>query len=118
MKKKHLHGKLSLKVKDLSALDGTAQRNLKGGDTDVQASCPECYSMAYCTDVFQTACCATNYKTCTQVGDTVNNCAACAPTYEYDTCPPNPTACGGATCHHESGCDGMTTGPTLPCMGC
>ena len=33
MKKKHLHGKLSLKIKDLSAMNGSAQKQAMGGAT-------------------------------------------------------------------------------------
>ncbi len=38
MKKKHLHGKLSLKIKDLSALSSNTQGQIKGGEIDT-ASC-------------------------------------------------------------------------------
>lgn len=77
MKKKHLNGKLSLKVKDLSALDNNQSNAVGGGSVGLDCS----YHMI-CDN-------ATNYQTCTIAGNSVNQCYACAPTYEYRTCPPN-----------------------------
>jgi len=87
MKKKHLNGKLSLRVRDLSALDGNSQNRIVGGFTLDNSQCPQCEGSKGCS--LPTCNTATLYNTCTKAGNSVNQCFACAPTYEYQTCPPN-----------------------------
>jgi len=90
MKKKHLNGRLSLKVKDLSALNGNQENQVVGGNTDPNLDCS--YIITGCGTNN-----ATVVATCTIVGNSAIACHVCAPTYQYKTCPPNAT-CGAATC--------------------
>ncbi len=77
MKKKHLHGKLSLKIKDLSALDSNIQGQIAGGTG----------SVLECSGRPGTVCgCAPSAQdTCTQYG-TIDVCIVCAPSQGWDTC--------------------------------
>ncbi len=73
MKKKQLRGKLTIRVKDLSSLDGGQYTG--GKTTYITQSCP------------------TDAPTCTQLG-TFDVCFVCAPTQGWDTClPTQPVTC-------------------------
>ncbi|RYE24673.1 MAG: hypothetical protein EOP51_06600 [Sphingobacteriales bacterium] len=100
MKKKHLHGKLSLKMKDLSAMNGSAKQ-AQGGVTETVPCTNTCVlsCLADCTDSKPSQCalcsggptCGPTCQTC----DGQNTC--------FNTC------IGHATCFTspDTTCDSM-----------
>jgi len=96
MKKKHLRGKLSLNVKDISALEGNAQSQIKGGTIGYLPCQPVTeYTLQL---QGQPPCLIPSYDVvvgCTIQGS-VPYCMACNGTYMYQTCPDVQTC--GYTC--------------------
>jgi len=91
MKKKNLHGKLSLKIKDISALEGNSQSQIKGGTIGYLPCHPVTeYTMR---NPDTSPCLIPSYDLvigCT-IGGSVPYCVYCAPTYMYQTCPDVPS---------------------------
>ncbi|RYE24672.1 MAG: hypothetical protein EOP51_06595 [Sphingobacteriales bacterium] len=111
MKKKHLHGKLSLKMKDLSAMNGQAKQAQGGFDEPTLACTKDWTNCAQCEDGTMATCAGGNTcdQTCITCGG--NSCINQCP----DTTPPR-----GCTTFHtcyttpDAGCG---TGVS-ECVGC
>jgi len=102
MKKKHLHGKLSLKIKDISALEGNQQSQVKGGTIGYLPCHPVTEYTMQGQDT--SPCLIPSYDVvvgCTMKGSSPY-CAYCPPSRMYQTCPDVETC--GYTCDGEPAC--------------